>query len=96
MKNNNKTWIRQLSESYIHLNEANYGLGGRGARLVSTHTGDGPHSAKVYKLSDTGEFAVHFFNGGEHMGEESVHYTDNLDDAKGTAELVLKSLSKSS
>lgn len=87
-----KNWIRQLSESYIRLNEANYGLGGRGARLVSTHKSDGSHSAKIYKLSDTGEFAVHFFKDGVHMGEDPVHYTDNLDDAKGTVALVFKSL----
>ena len=86
--------MQQLSESYIRLNEANFGLGGRGAKLVHTYAGNGLHSAKIYKLRDTGEFAVHFFKNGEHMGEDPVHYTDNLDDAKGTAALVIKSLSE--
>ena len=91
----NRNWMQQLSESYIDLNEANYGLGGRGAKLVHTHAGNGPLSAKIYKLPDTKEFAVHFFKNGEHMGEDSVHYTDDLNDAKGTIELVIKSLKES-
>ena len=43
----NRNWMQQLSESYIDLNEANYGLGGWGAKLVHTHAGNGPLSAKI-------------------------------------------------
>ena len=87
----NKNWIKLISESYIRLNEADYGLAGRGAKLVHTNKGE-THSAKIYKLPDTGEFAVHFFKGGQHMGEDSVAYETDLSSAKATAEASIKRL----
>jgi hypothetical protein len=87
----NKNWIKLISESYIRLNEADYGLAGRGAKLVHTNKGE-THSAKIYKLPDTGEFAVHFFKGSQHMGEDSVAYETDLSSAKATAEASIKRL----
>lgn len=59
-----------------------------GLRLVSKH-GEGKHTAKVYKDSDWGEHRVKFYVDGKHQPDEDYH-TDDVEDAKDTAEAGLK------
>jgi hypothetical protein len=58
-------------------------------KIVSKH-GDGKHTAKVYKDSDWDEYRVKFFKDGKHVGEDGDYHTDDLDDAKSTAESQIK------
>lgn len=60
-------------------------------RIVSKHSGeDGIHTANVYRDSDWGEFRVKFYKGGKHVGEDGDYHTDDLGDAKSTADAQLK------
>jgi hypothetical protein len=45
------------------------------------------HTAKVYRDPENNEYQVHFFKHGKSLGEGPVHYTDDKDDAIGTAKL---------
>lgn len=58
-------------------------------RLISSH-GDGKHTAKVYKDADWGEYRVKFFKDGKHVGEDGDYHTDDIDDAKSTADTQIK------
>lgn len=58
-------------------------------KLVSKH-GEGKHTAKVYKDHDWGEYRVKFFKDGKHVGESGDYHTDDLDDAKSTADSQIK------
>ena len=70
-----------------------------GMKIVSKHGAEGEtHSAKVYKDSDWGEYRVKFYKDGKHVGEDADYHTDDLDDAKSTADSQLsryKSLAES-
>ena len=59
-----------------------------GMRIVSKH-GDGKHTAKVYKDTEWGEHRVKFFVDGKHQPDEDYH-TDDVQDAKDTADAALK------
>lgn len=52
------------------------------------------HTAKVYRDPENDEYQVHFYKHGKHMGEGPVHYTDDKDDAVGTAKLQVDKLNK--
>lgn len=64
-----------------------------GKRLISKH-GEGVHTAKVYKDSEYGEYQVHFFKDGKHMGEGPVSYHDDKEDAQKTADHALKKMNE--
>lgn len=58
-----------------------------GMKLVSKHSPEGSvHSAKVYKDADWNEYRVKFFKDGKHVGEDADYHSDDLDDAKSTAD----------
>lgn len=62
-------------------------------RLVSKH-GDGQHTAKVYKDNEWEEYRVKYFKDGKHVGEKADYHTDDLDDAKNTADGQIKRYGK--
>jgi len=66
---------------------------GEGKKLISKH-GEGVHTAKVYKDSEYGEYQVHFFKDGKHMGEGPVSYHDDKEDAQSTADHALKKMNE--
>lgn len=59
----------------------------KGMRLIKTHT-LGPHSAKVYKNPEWGEYVVQTFRNGAYQSKNDYH-TDDLADAHGTAQSQL-------
>jgi len=59
-----------------------------GMRLVHTHV-NGPHSAKVYKDTDWGEYRVKYFKNGKHLPSSDSHHDDS-DDAHETAKYQIK------
>ena len=63
-------------------------------RLISTH-GDGIHTAKVYKDTEWGEYQVHYFKNGKHMGEGPVSHHDDKEDAENTAKHEVKRMNDS-
>lgn len=69
-------------------NDAKVGLN-ESMRIVSKHGEGEKHTAKVYKDTDWGEYRVKFFKDGKHVGEDADYHTDDLDDAKDTAESQL-------
>ena len=60
-----------------------------GMRIVSKH-GDGAHTAHVYRDSDWDEYRVRFYKDGKHLGSEKDYHSDDLSDAKGTADAEIK------
>lgn len=54
---------------------------------------DGRHKATIHKDSDLGEYKVMFHTDGKHL-PEADYFTDDLDDARGTAKTHLKGLGK--
>jgi hypothetical protein len=66
-----------------------------GMKLVSKHEPEGSvHTAKVYKDSDWDEYRVKYFKNGKHIGEDSDYHTDDLDDAKSTADSEIGYMNK--
>ena len=63
-------------------------------RLVSKH-GDGRHTAKVYKDNDWNEYHVKFYTDNKHVGEDADYHTDDVGDAKDTAESAIKKMGNS-
>jgi hypothetical protein len=63
-------------------------------RLVSKH-GEGAHTAKVYKDTEWGEYQVHYFKHGKHMGEGPVSHHDDKEDAENTAKHEVKRMDAS-
>jgi hypothetical protein len=63
-------------------------------RLVSKH-GEGVHTAKVYKDTEWGEYQVHYFKHGKHMGEGPVSHHDDKEDAENTAKHEVKRMDAS-
>lgn len=61
-----------------------------GVRLVGTH-GSGKHIAKVYKDSDLGEHRVKFYSDGKHH-KDADYFTDDKEDAHGTARAILSKM----
>ena len=57
-------------------------------RLIKTHT-HGPHSAKVYKDKEWGEYRVKFYKNGQYQSKADSHH-DDADDAHGTAQYQIK------
>ena len=53
----------------------------------------GPHEAKVYRNTETGEHQVKFYTDGKHHSKAD-YYTDDKEDAHGTATVGLKDLAK--
>jgi hypothetical protein len=53
----------------------------------------GPHDAKVYRNTETGEHQVKFYTDGKHHSKAD-YYTDDKQDAHGTATVGLKDLAK--
>lgn len=64
-----------------------------GMKIVSKH-GEGQHTAKVYKDSDWNEYRVKYFKDGNHVGEDADYHSDDLDDAKSTADTELSHMNK--
>lgn len=62
--------------------------GTAGMRLVKTHV-NGPHSAKVYKNPEWGEFVTKFFHNGAYQPKADSH-TDDASDAHSTAQYQLR------
>lgn len=62
----------------------------KGMRLVSKHQGQDGHHAEVRHNADWGEYQVHHYHNGKHMGEGPVSYHDNKKDATDTANYEIK------
>lgn len=66
-----------------------------GKKLIHKHEPEGSiHTAKVYYNSDDKEYQTHFYKNGKHMGEGPVNYTDNKEDAIGTAKAGVDHMNK--
>ena len=65
------------------------------ARIVHKYEPEGgTHSAKVYYNNDDKEFETHFFKGGKNLGPNHVYYTDDKNDAIGTAKFQVDKFHK--
>lgn len=85
-------WKLKSTEGYVKEGD-NYVFRGAAAKmltesrkLVHTVKGKANTLANVYKDSDTREFVVVFYVDGKRAHEDHDYFTDDLEDAKGTAE----------
>lgn len=75
-----------FNEPQVQEEEVSDPLIAEGKRIVFKHEPEGSiHSAKVYRDPDFNEYQTHFFKEGKPLGEPSVHYTPDKDDAINTA-----------
>jgi hypothetical protein len=84
--------VTGIPDSHKHLYKEELEQVDESMKLIKTHI-EGPHSAKVYKDSDWGEYRVKYYKRGVHQPEADSHH-DDAKDAHNTAKFQLKKMSE--
>lgn len=87
MKGTSKA-VSKMKNEVLELEEAASPTAG--TKLVSKHEGKDGYHAEIRHNKDWGEYQVHHYHNGKHLGEGPVSYHDDKADAKETAAWCVK------